>query len=370
MKIGFDAKRIFHNATGLGNYGRDLVKILTEFYPKNQYFLYNPKPKKIDRISVNNINLIEKMPKSSFWRFFSSFWRQKPIVKDLLQDKIEIYHGLSGEIPIGIENTNIKTVVTIHDLIFMRFPKLYGVVDQKIHVKKVENAVKNATKIIAISEQTKQDIIDFLKVDKNKIDVVYQGCHQTFKEIKSADFINKTIKKYNLPKDFILNVGTINERKNLFSLVKAIEDMDVNLVVVGGKTSYFNQIEEYIEKHQLMAKIYVISSLSIQEISALYQQAKLFVYPSIFEGFGIPIIEALYSKTPVISSTGSCFAEAGGPDSIYVKPNDIQDLSEKIKLVLTDENLSNKIIQKGYEYVQRFNDEEIAKQMFNMYLNL
>lgn len=366
MKIGFDAKRIFHNTTGLGNYGRDLVSILASYYPNHKYLLYNPSPKKVNRLAVNT-PISEHLPSSFFWRFFSSIWRQGPIVNQLKKDSIDLFHGLSGEIPKGIENTQIKTIVTVHDLIFIRYPKLYSFIDQKIHFKKVKNAVVNADKVIAISEQTKRDILTYLPVEESKIEVVYQGCHQVFKEPKEANFKEEVLKRYQLPSEFILNVGTINERKNLLSLVKAIKDINVSLVVVGGKTKYYQQIEEYIEEHQLQSKIFVIQGLTLDELAALYQQAKLFVYPSIFEGFGIPIIEALYSKTPVISSTGSCFAEAGGPNSIYVAPNDIKALIQNIKLVLKDEELQKVMIMKGFEYVQQFNDEEIARDLMEIY---
>ena len=157
MRIGYDAKRLFHNNTGLGNYSRDLIRILTKFYTKNSYLLYNPKKgnRSIDLAS----NATEILPKGKFWKKFSSFWRQKAIVKQLINDKIEIYHGLSGELPRGIENTKIKTVVTIHDLIFVRYPKLYSFFDRKIHFNKFKYAAETADIVIAISEQTKRDII-------------------------------------------------------------------------------------------------------------------------------------------------------------------------------------------------------------------
>ena len=369
MRIGFDAKRIYHNTTGLGNYGRDLVRILADFKPGNTYFLYNPKQKKIDRLPKNKY-LLEKLPSSNFWKFFSSIWRQGPIIKQLKNDKVEVFHGLSGELPIGIQKTNIKSVVTIHDLIFIRYPKLYSFFDQQIHVKKVKHAVKNADKVIAISEQTKRDIVEFLKVDAKKIEVVYQGCHKVFKEEASKKFKSEVIVKYNLPSEFILNVGTINERKNVLSLIKAIKNIETPLVIVGGKTNYYQEIEEYILDNNLQSRIFIIEGLSLKELSALYQQSLLFVYPSIFEGFGIPIIEALYSKTPVITSTGSCFSEAGGPNSIYVQPKDINALTFQIEKVLSKKELKNTMIEKGYEFVQKFNDKNISDSFIKIYESL
>ncbi|MEI6865947.1 glycosyltransferase family 1 protein [Flavicella sp.] len=366
MRIGFDAKRIYHNFTGLGNYSRDLVSLLSKFQSKNVYLLYNPKKKKIDRLKESG-NLIERLPKSKFWIFFSSLWRQGPVVKQLCKDNVQIFHGLSGEIPRGIEFTNIKSVVTIHDLIFMRYPDMYHILDRKIHLKKFLYASNQADIVIAISEQTKRDIIQFLDVDPNKIRVVYQGCHNYFKTELSEEFKNGVLNEFSLPENFILNVGTIEERKNLLSLVKAVKDLDVNLVVVGGKTPYYKVITNYIKKNNLGHKVTFLENVGIKQLVALYQLANLFVYPSIFEGFGIPIIEALFSKTPVITSKGGCFSESGGPSTVYIDALDVEALKENIEMILSDKVLVNKMTEKGFEFVQKFNDHLISENIIKIY---
>ncbi len=370
MKLGFDAKRAYHNTTGLGNYSRDLLKILATFYPKDYtYNLYNTKPKKINRLSEFK-NLVEKLPNSLFWRKFSSFWRQGPIVNQLKKDKIDIFHGLSGEIPRGIKKTGIKSVVTIHDLIFVRYPELYSYFDRKIHFNKFKYAAKNADKVIAISEQTKRDIVDFLDIDESKIEVIYQGCHSIFKKIIS-DSVRKNVKdKFNLPDQFILNVGTIEDRKNLLSVLKSIKNLDVHLVVVGRKTKYYAKVIEYIQKHELIDRVHFLEGVDLKELATLYQSAEIFVYPSIFEGFGIPIIEALYSKTPVITSKGGVFPEAGGPNSCYVNPNDSIEFSNTIQMLLNDEEKRKEMIDEGYLFAQKFNDDVIAEQMNTLYKGL
>jgi len=366
LRIGYDAKRIFHNKTGLGNYSRDLVSILSKFYSSNTYLLYNPKKKKIDRLSKSN-NLIEILPKSNFWRKNSSVWRQGPIVKQLIEDGISIFHGLSGEIPRGLASVNIKSIVTIHDLIFIRYPKMYKYMDRKIHFKKFLFAAQNADVVIAISEQTKRDIVEFLHVKEEKIKVVYQGCHSYFKEEQTTVFKEFVKKKFNLPDNYILSVGTIEERKNLLLSVKAIKDLEVVLVVVGGKTRYYDTVRRFIIENDMLHKVLFLENVELKELVALYQMADLFLYPSLFEGFGIPIIEALYCKTPVITSKGGCFSEAGGPGSIYVSPTDKKELKEKIEEVLSNEVLREKMIVNGFEFVQRFNDEDIAKNMMKRY---
>lgn len=364
-KIGYDAKRVFHNTTGLGNYSRDLIRILAEFYPDNKYVLYNPKPKKVHRLELSS-NMEEVLPASKFWKKFSSIWRQKAISKQIIDDKIDIYHGLSGELPLGLPS-KVNKVVTIHDLIFVRYPELYSFFDRKIHFKKFANACKAADKIIAISEQTKQDIVKFLKVDPNKIEVIYQGCHAVFKERIHKNERDLVLEKYNLPKEFILNVGTVEARKNALAIVKAIKNIDTNLVIVGRKTKYCQQIQAFINENSMQHKVFFLEGLKLQEIASLYQAALLTVYPSIFEGFGIPIIESLYSKTPVITTKGGVFPEAGGPNSIYVNTKDVGELSNAIKDLLTSEEKRKIIADKGFEFVQKFNDDVIASNMMNFY---
>lgn len=370
MKIGYEAKRIFHNKTGLGNYSRDLIRILSTYYPDNTYFLYNPKPSEKNLFNSIKTNIKECLPKSSFYKTFYNLWRQKGIVGDIVADNIQIYHGLSGEIPLGLNRTKVKTIVTIHDLIFLRFPAFYSFFDRTIHFLKFKHAAQNADLIIAISEQTKKDIIKFLKVDANKIKVVYQGCHADFKKEYSEEEKATVLAKYKLPNSFVLNVGTIEERKNVLSAVKAIQNIDTHLVIVGGKTSYAKKVTQYIKQYKMEDKVSFLKGLSTQELAILYQSAQIFIYPSLFEGFGIPIIEALYCKTPVITSKRGCFTEAGGPHSVYINPTDSREIAFHIRQLLADNHMRTSITEKGFEYVQRFNDEVIAKNIHQIYQSL
>lgn len=370
MNIGYDSKRIFHNTTGLGNYSRDLVRLLSEFYPDNIYHLYNPKPAKVKRLQADGKIIIEKKPQSFLAKKLPSIWRSKWIIKQLVKDKIDIYHGLTGELPYGIDKTKIKTIVTIHDLIFVRYPELYHAIDRKIYLKKFKYAANVADVIIAISEQTKRDIVEFLDINPNKIQVIYQGCHQIFKKELSNKFQKEVLEKYHLPQNFILNVGAVNERKNVLSLIKAIKNTTHNLVILGSGTEYYKKVRAYVLENKLSERIFFLNGMSMKEVAALYRKAQLFVYPSIFEGFGIPIIEALYSKTPVITSIGGCFPEAGGPNTLYINPKNIQQIEHVINTTLADSSKMDLLTRKGYNYVQKFNDNTIARQLMNLYTKI
>lgn len=367
MILGFDAKRFFHNKTGLGNYSRDLIRILAQYNSENNYLLYNPKPKKIDRIPIDGKIIIERLPENKKDRKLSSLWRLFSVSSQIKKDKVELFHGLSGEIPIGLNKTGVKIVVTIHDLIFMRYPNLYSFFDRKIHYYKFKYAANKADLVIAISEQTKKDIITYLNINPDKIKVIYQGCAPVFKEEIPSEFIEFTRKKYNLPLNFVLNVGTIEKRKNVLSIIKAIKEIDTKLVVIGKKTAYFTEINTYILENNLQNKVIFLENVELKELAAIYKIATVFIYPSVFEGFGIPIIEALYSKTPVISSKGGCFLEAGGENSIYINALNPEELrSELINLL---DNLEKREAMKngGLQFVQKFNDENVAKNWIKTY---
>jgi glycosyltransferase involved in cell wall biosynthesis len=370
MILGFDAKRFFHNKTGLGNYSRDLIRILAQYYPENSYLLYNPKPKKIDRIPIDGKIIIEHLPQTKKDSKLSSLWRLFSVCSQIKKDKVEIYHGLSGEIPIGLNNSGVKTLVTIHDLIFMRYPNLYSYFDRKIHYYKFKYAANKADLVIAISEQTKTDIVTYLKINPDKIKVIYQGCAPVFKENIPSEFIELTRKKYQLPTHFILNVGTIEKRKNVLSVIKAIKEIDNQLVIIGKKTAYFTEINTYILENNLQNKVIFLENVELKELASIYRMATVFIYPSVFEGFGIPIIEALYSKTPVITSKGGCFSEAGGENSIYIDPLNPEELRIELSELLVNSEKRVVMQQKGFEFVQKFNDEIIAQNWIETYYKI
>ncbi|KKM21711.1 hypothetical protein LCGC14_1632700, partial [marine sediment metagenome] len=278
MNIGFDAKRIFHNSTGLGNYGRDAIRILHRYTPIDKFILYNTATSNVDRLDILQ-RIYIKYPKGWFWKKFSSLWRLGPVSNQIIKDKVDIFHGLTGELPAGLEKTNIATVVTIHDLIFLTHPKYYSFFDRIIYTRKFKYAAANTDRIIAISEQTKRDAVQYLNADPEKITVVYQGCNDAYKKEYSADFKNEVRQKYGLPEEFVLNVGTLQERKNALTLVKAIHGMNHHLVLVGSEKKYAQKIHAYIAENKLESQIIFLKNVGDTELAAIYQMATIFCYP-------------------------------------------------------------------------------------------
>ena len=366
MRVGFDAKRIFHNDTGLGNYGRDVIRILHEHTPIEKFILYNTKPSKVERLEILN-RILVKYPESWFWRKFSSIWRLGPVTKQIAKDDVDIYHGLSGETPTGLRKRRIASIVTIHDLIFLSHPQFYFWFDRLIYKRKFKHAARNASKVIAISQQTKRDIVKYLKVDAKKISVVYQGCNEAYKRNYPQVQKDAVAKKYDLPEQFILNVGTLQERKNALSIVQAINGTDYNLVLVGGEKKYAARVRAYIDRNDLRPQVIFLKNVPVIDLAIIYQLATVFCYPSICEGFGIPIIEALFSKTPVITSQGSCFPEAGGPSSIYIEPHNVAMLREKLDFLFGNPEVRREMVDGGLKFVQKFTDELVANNVLQVY---
>lgn len=366
MIIAFDAKRAFNNKSGLGNYSRNLLKALIKFYPQNRYLLYTPK---INELIFNDTGFEIYTPKG-LNKIIPSIWRSFTINFDLKKTAPEVYHGLSNELPFFIDNKRVKTVVTIHDLIFLRYPNLYKFIDRKIYQCKFKYACNKADIIIAISEQTKNDIIEFFGIEPSKIRIVYQSCNPIFFENKLI-FNEELFLKYKIPQEYILYVGTIERRKNLLTLLKAINygKIDLPLVVVGRKTEYFSEIMSFIKEKKLQ-NIFFIGEISNEELALLYKYARVFVYPSIFEGFGIPVIEAIASGIPVITSNSSCFKETGGDAALYCDPNNHEDLANSILNIISNNSLRNKLIENGKEHIKKFTPEVFAKNIMNIYKEL
>lgn len=366
MKIGFDAKRAVQNFTGLGNYSRFVINNLSKFYPDNTYELFSPisQVKDANLNSNSNITIYSKQG-------FRPTWRTYGITRDIKQEDIDVYHGLSNELPFRINKTGIKTVVTIHDLIFLRHPEFYPIIDRKIYNLKARYACHIADKIVAISECTKRDIIEYYGTDPNKIEVIYQGCFSVFGQKVSEERKVLVKKKYGLPDNFIVSIGSIEERKNILLIVKALKDVpDIHFVAIGKQRKYAEKVKQYVANNGLEDRVHIHSGIPLDDLPVILQSSKIFLYPSLYEGFGIPILEALSSGVPVIGATGSCLEEAGGPDSIYVNPFDVEQLAASIKLILNDDQLRERMITKGLVYSSGFSAEKCTSQLMNIYQSL
>ena len=365
--VGFDAKRVVRNGTGLGAYGRNLVNDLAALYPHMQLLLYAPDEGREDlaRQVKSAQNLCMVYPKGAKNALQKAAWRSRGVVKDLLRDGVNVFHGLSGELPKGVKAAGIDTVVTIHDLIFMRHPEFYHWWDALIYRWKFRQTLKEAHRIIAISECTKRDIVKFGHYPEDRISVIYQSCDTRFREPATPEKLREVSERYALPPRFVLNVGTIEARKNVLLAAKALKDVpkEVHLVVLGRPTPYINKVKSWVAHNGLSARVHFLHNVPNEDLPAIYQQAEVFAYPSRYEGFGIPIIEAIQSGLPVVACTGSCLEEAGGPHNLYVAPNDHKGMAKAINARLKGQAGRDEAISQSMEYVQRFENKNVAEQV-------
>lgn len=370
MRIGFDAKRLFNNFTGLGNHSRTTVDILTEFYPGNEYLLYTPKIRHnsitdpyTDRDNCRTL-LPHGLLRGSAWRTFGMASAAK-------KDGADLFHGLSNELPSRLD---MPSVVTIHDVAFKTFPDMYHAPDRFMYNMKWRHACKVADRIIAISQSTKQDIIRFYNVDPGRIDVVYQPVNNLYYTDDSGICPQSLIQHTSQP--YMLSVGSINSRKNLLGIVKAMEllpkDLQIPLIVIGDGREYKQKVLEYIAEHRLQDLIiFTPEKVGTEGLRYLYSNARLLVYPSFYEGFGLPVVEAMLSRCPVITSNVSSLPEAAGPDSLLVDPTNVQVIADKMRTLLTDDVLRESIIDKGYRYASdNFSPNVLADQLMNIYKQL
>ena len=372
INIGYDAKRIVRNGTGLGSYGRTLINSLASVKdsPYN-YRLYAPDSgKDALRKQIDNTPNVKFMyPENIHFRLQKDLWRTHGIVKDLVRDGIALFHGLSGELPLGLKKSGIRSVVTIHDLIFMRHPEYYKWIDTKIYEWKFRKTCREADRIIAISECTKRDIMEFGGVSEDRIDVIYQSCGARFKGSVGESKLLDVHSHYALPARYILNVGSIEERKNMLLAVKALPLMpdDISLVIVGRHTPYTDRIIRYADSNGLSPRVKILHGIPDDDLPSIYQMAEAFVYPSRYEGFGIPVIEAIQSGLPVAACTGSCLEEAGGPDCIYVAPDDVEAMAHAMTALLKGADGREQRIARSREYIRRFENNDVAEDVLHLY---
>jgi len=389
MRLGFDAKRALNNFTGLGNHARILLNAMMRDFPENDYFLYSPKVK---TQLFNELHGDFKifLPESRHQRIFHpgrsfgfysalaqpfiflkkvGLWRSWGITTDLLKEHVNLYHGLSNELPFNIHRSGIKTVVTIHDLIFLKHTEQYPFIDRQFYKLKTRYAAKHADKIIAVSGETKADLMHFYKVAAEKIVIIYPSVDAAFQKETQSDF--SALEKYHLPAKYILNVGSFFPRKNQKKLIEAFDlikdKIEEDLVLVGSDGSIKKEVEALIASKNLGARVKIISGVANEDMPAVYSKASLFVFPSLYEGFGAPVLEALFSRVPVVASKGGAIEEAGGAGSLFVDPADINELAGAMLKVLSTDGLKKQMSEAGYLHAQTMTDKVFAKKVMKVY---
>tara|TARA_Y100000589_G_scaffold139733_3_gene133506 strand:- start:3950 stop:5047 length:1098 start_codon:yes stop_codon:yes gene_type:complete len=358
LRIAFDAKRAFNNLSGLGNYSRSVIQTISKEITKTNLYLFTPKIH--HQFETNKYNTTIVQPNNWTNKYF---WRTFGINKKIKDLNIDLYHGLSNEVPYKIK---INNVVTIHDLLFLKYPHFYKKIDRKIYQFKSKQSCQDSTKIIATSQSTKSDIVNYFNISPEKIHVIYQSCHSDFINHKQINITNEILELIKRP--YLLFVGRIEERKNLILLIQALRKFkEVHLICVGKKTNYFKKVKKSILEAKFQKQITFIDYVDNITLSFLYKNSRGLVYPSIDEGFGIPIIEAMYCSTPVIVSNKKIFKEIGGNYTYYFEQNQEESLTELIKKIWYDSKERDNRITQNLNYVKKFNEKQQATEIITLY---
>ena len=378
LTIGFEGKRLLSSLTGFGTYSRTLIRDICRFYPETRCVLiahdsYNalnklPTFSSLEIEQVKRLDSIKVVYPPSTWHLY---WKLLGAKRTLYNQGVDIYHGLAHQIPRSVRQKRVPIVLTVHDLIYRHYPELSSDTDLNLYESQLLNACSISEKIVAVSESTKRDIVNFFSISPQKISVIYSACDYRYHTIATAEKIQQTRSIYGLPEKYLLYVGSMSERKNLLSVVKALNIIPrsdrLPLVVVGATTSYSNVVAEYIKKNGLDNWIIFPKRVETEDLPAVYQAAEIFLYTSLYEGFGMPILEALSSGIPVITSNISAMPEAAGPDSRLIDPESSDEIASSIIGSLSDDSLRRIMVRNGYSYSQKFNNRRVTEKMLQLY---
>lgn len=366
MKIGIITNPIDERHPSYTVYTYNLIKNLNLLDKKNEYYLIHHTKINLD-IYRSNKEIIVPLP--SFKPLKGLFWRYVLLPKKLKTQDLDLVHDPRG---IGLLSFDMpfKKVITAQDISSLIYPKMNvrGYVAWKLFAKKT---MEIADKIIAISECLKRDVIKYLKVPEEKIRVVYNGKDERFKPLNQSE-IAEAKRKYNLNFPFVLYVGVLQPRKNIPTLIKAYcklkkDGTKHKLVIAGGKGWQYKEIFETVEKLNLQKDVIFTGYIPDDDLIGLYNAADLFVFPSIYEAFGLPPLEAMACGTSVITSDRGAFPEVVGDAGIMIDPYDVDGLAKAMRDVLNNEGLREDIIKKGLERAKMFSWEKCAKEVLEVY---
>lgn len=361
MTIGFDAKRLFHNHTGLGNYSRTLISGLQRYASQIECALYSPNAKKSRYYDAySHLRIISQDgPLSSAWR---SLYQHRD------WSGLTHYHGLSHELPYFSGSSPIRKIVTIHDLIQLRYPDDHKLHDRLIYNRKIQRSLDLADRIVCISECTKQDVQEYFQVEEAKLHVVYQSFGEQFLAEISPQVIDAMREKYELPSGYLLFMSGTRPRKNLAGVLRAFAQMSRQsrppLLLLGNTNEHKKYVSTILG--ELPTDIHYAHVLG-EELPAIYDGAQLVLYPSHYEGFGIPILEAFARQVPVLTSNISSMPEAAGDAAILIDPSHDDAICDGIERGLSDTRLRADLITKGAERLAQFTVQRFVADMVQVY---
>lgn len=370
--IGFDARLANATPEGKGHYGRFVIDAVAAACPKRGYIrMYVPKRMPngdYDKLELRpNVESME--PDGIVWRWLAPLWRMVGVTHDAKVGGVELYHGLANRLPLGLSRANIRSIVTIHDLRFMRKAADGGSLKTLYNKAIYRYTCQRADRIITISEFAKHEIVDHLGIDPEKIDVIYMGCHKRFTERVTPEQCESVRNKYKLPANYVLSVGTITNNSNIDLVIRALSKskMPIDLVIAGRASAYIDRVNKLIAKFNMTSRVHILHGVAAEDMPAIYSNAIAYLSTSRYDGFNYHIVEALNVGTAVIATSGTSHEEAAGPDAIYVDTDNSAEIRAAIESVAVNRSMRESMIAKGKIYAQRFRPEVIAYNTLKCY---
>jgi glycosyltransferase involved in cell wall biosynthesis len=359
MLIAINAHSIGTNNGGNQTYTENLIYALSKIDKKNEYIIYTnpgvtlelPSNYKITPLNIKN-----------------RWLRNMALVQRLKKDAPNIYHGQYFLLPL----CKCNSIITVHDISFLSNPEWFTS-KEKLMFKFFNASIKKAKKIIAVSDFTKQELIKYCGIVAKKISVIHNGVANIFKSSHDGDTLSKIKTKYSLPSDYLLYVGRINIRKNLSNLIEAFyifkknDPSNFKLVIAGNKEWGNKKLENTIYRLNLNNEVIFTGYVSHSDLPAIYKAAGLFIFPSFYEGFGLPVLEAMACGTPCITSNTSAFMEIASDASLKINPYNIKEMAEAMQRLIRDQNLRNALIEKGLKQIEKFDWLDTAQKTLNIY---
>lgn len=386
MRIGIDYTAAVRQGAGIGRYTRELVRALAKLDQGNDYVLLaavggqgGRGKRQVARDNGQGLGdwppnfQVRSVPLSD--HALAILWQrlQLPLWVELVTGSVDIFYSPDFVLP---PVRRARTLLTVHDLSFIRLPKCADAHLRAYLNKVVPRSVHRADLILADSQSTKDDLVELLGAAPGRIEVVYPGVEERFRPIEDQALLEQVRQRYHLPSRFILGLGTLQPRKNFIRLIEAFANLqtcelaNLKLVIAGGKGWLYEEIFATVERLGLEGKVVFPGFVADEDLPALYNLAELFVFPSLYEGFGLPPLEAMACGTPVVTSNVSSLPEVVGEAGLMVKPTDAESLTEAMRRVLEDEALREEMIAKGLEQARKFTWKEAAAKLLSLYETL
>jgi len=362
MRIALDTRLLYYQQAGIAQYTQRLLTALAEIDHENEYLVLQSRKDGRQLVGAPNFR------RHPLWTPPHHRWEQLTLPLELAPLRLDVLHSPDFIPPL---RRNCRAVITVHDLAFLLLPGLLTAESQRYYGQ-IRQAVHSAEAIIAVSESTKRDLIAHTAAPAAKITVVYEAAGPAFRPVTDATALAAVRQKYGLPEEFVLFVGTIEPRKNITTLLQAwrkicnLQSAICNPLVLAGKQGWLYE-ETIAQARELGTAVQFIGGVPPEDLPALYSAARLFVLPSLYEGFGLPVLEAMACGTPVVCSHASSLPEVAGDAALLVEPHDVDGLAAALQRALSDEALRRQMIERGLAQAARFSWAKAARETLAVY---